>query len=466
MANKNFKVKNSISIPEPLAITEGGTGQNSATNSINALLPVQTSAANKFLQSDGTAISWVANVAYQRGGTAARPGSPTVGDLYYNTDNNYFESYTSNGWFPIAAAPGVPTAVVATNQGTSRTYNNGQASVAFTPNTGGGAASSFTLTPTPATSPTTFTGGSSPIVATGLASSTSYTYTVSATSPYGTSAASSASTGVTATTKPQTPTISVVASSSTTATVSITSASGGETATYSISTSPVTTTQTTQSSSYLFTGLTAVTSYAFTVTAANTNGTSAASNSVSITTPSADSGAMFPIAMVQVGSAGQAYVDFTSIPSTYTHLQVRMIAKSQRVNSYGSTVWAYFNGDYAPSNPTNYNFHSLSGDGASATSAAYTNTNVGYGAYAGGAMGTSATNNVTTSIIDILDYKNTSKNKTVRTLMGEDTNGAGQITLFSSLWQNTAAITSIRFYPDNYNFAQYTSIALYGIKGA
>jgi len=461
MANKNFKVKNSISIPEPLAITEGGTGQNSATNSINALLPVQTSAANKFLQSDGTAISWVANVAYQRGGTAARPGSPTVGDLYYNTDNNYFESYTSNGWFPIAAAPGVPTSVVATNQGTSRTYNNGQASVAFTAPSTGGAPTSFILTPTPATSPTTFTGGSSPIVATGLASSTSYTYTVSATSPYGTSAASSASTGVTATTKPQTPTISVVATSPTTATVSITSASGGETATYSISTSPVTTTQTTQSSSYLFTGLTASTAYAFTVTAANTNGTSATSNSVSITTPSADTGAMVQIGMAQVGSAGASTISFTSIPSTYKHLEIRALVTGTNATQTGSTSFQ-LNGDTA----SNYTRHQLGGSGATAFVYAITSETKGhiYG------YNDNLNNVVPMSfIMDILDYANTSKYKTIRVLSGSDRNGTapyGDINLVSGLWLNTNAITSLSIFIGGQNIGQYSSFALYGIKGA
>ena len=473
MANKNFKVKNSISIPEPLAVTEGGTGQNSATNSINALLPVQTSAANKFLQSDGTAISWVANVAYQRGGTAARPGSPTVGDLYYNTDNNYFESYTSNGWFPIAAAPGVPTAVVATNQGSARTYNNGQASVAFTAPSTGGAPTSFILTPSPATSPTTFTGGSSPIVATGLASSTSYTYTVSATSPYGTSAASSASTGVTATTKPQTPTISVVATSSTTATVSITSASGGETATYSISTSPVTTTQTTQSSSYLFTGLTESTSYTFTVTAANTNGTSAASNSVSITTPSPDSGAMVPLGMVQVGSGGQSTISFTSIPATYKHLQIRITAQSNRGTYAIDDIRMRLNSDTA----ANYSSHYLMGNGSTANPGVETSaTSILTGDR--NLVTSVITNTFGVSVIDILDYASTTKAKTMRSLYGGDTNGVGAsgyiptIGLGSGAWYKNSssvyeAVSTILLYPEYGTlFTQYSSFGLYGIKGA
>jgi len=41
-----------------LAIADGGTGASTATAAINNLLPAQTSAANKYLQSDGTNVSW------------------------------------------------------------------------------------------------------------------------------------------------------------------------------------------------------------------------------------------------------------------------------------------------------------------------------------------------------------------------------------------------------------------------
>jgi hypothetical protein len=179
-----------------------------------------------------------------------------------------------------------------------------------------------------------------------------------------------------------------------------------------------------------------------------------------------DLGAMFPIGMAQVGSAGVAYVDFTSIPSTYTHLQIRILAKSQRANAYGSTIWIYFNGDYAPTIPSSYNFHFMGADGSSTSAAYYSNnTATTYGIVGGGAMGTTATNVASASIIDIHDYKNTSKYKTVRTLWGEDNNSLGNISIYSGLWQNTAAVTSIRVYADNYTFAQFSSIALYGIKG-
>jgi|688.fasta_scaffold02722_29 hypothetical protein len=287
MANKDFKVKNGLDIQTPLPVSMGGTGQTSTTNTLNSLLPSQDGNNNKVLATDGTNTTWVAqSVAYQRGGTASRPASPTAGDLYYNTDNNYFESYTANGWFPIAAAPGIPTSVVATNQPSGRAYNNGKMSVVFSTATNAGAPSSFIVTPTPTTSPTTFTGSSSPIEVTGLASSTQYTYTVVATSPYGTSSASSASTGVTATTVPQAPSISATGGNAQ-ATITITpGATGGSEITgYSIISNPVTTTETTSNTTYTFTGLTNGTSYTFTATATNANGTSAASSASNSITP-------------------------------------------------------------------------------------------------------------------------------------------------------------------------------------
>jgi hypothetical protein len=151
-----------------------------------------------------------------KGDTASRPETTTNGSLYYNTETSVLEVYDSGWWLPNTAAE-VPTSPVATNLGSGRAFNNGRASVAFTPATSGGKATSFTVTSTPGSY--TNTGSSSPIVITGLQSSTQYTYVVTATGPLGTSSASSASTAVTATTVPQAPTIGAVAGSNTTATV-------------------------------------------------------------------------------------------------------------------------------------------------------------------------------------------------------------------------------------------------------
>ena len=221
---------------------------------------------------------------YGRGNTASRPASPTVGDIYSNTENGVLEIYESTGWSSIIS-PSVVTSVSATNSPSGRAYNNGRASVAFTPGTFAG--TTYTVTSTPGSY--TASGASSPILITGLQSSTQYTYTVSASSKYGTSLASSASAGVTATTVPQAPTINSVTGNNAVASIAFTAgATGGSEITgYTITSSPssTTTNQSASSSPYTFTGLTNGTAYTFTMTATNTNGTSAASSASSSVTP-------------------------------------------------------------------------------------------------------------------------------------------------------------------------------------
>jgi hypothetical protein len=113
---------------------------------------------------------------------------------------------------------------------------------------------------------------------------------------------------------------------------------------------------------------------------------------------------------------------------------------------------------------TNYAYHQLSGDGASATAAAVTtNADMRVGRITGS---TATSGNFGTGVIDILDYDNTNKNRTVRTLSGNEFNGSGTITLFSGLYQSTTAVTSIKLFSQTgaNNFTQYSSFALYGIK--
>ena len=464
MANKDFKVKNGLDIQSPLPVSMGGTGQTSTTNSLNSLLPSQSGNANKLLASDGTNTTWVAQaVAYQRGGTESRPQSPTAGDLYYNTDYNYFESYTANGWFPIAAAPGIPTGVTATNQGTSRAFNNGQMSVAFTPASSGGAPTSFVLTPSPTTSPSTFTGTSSPISVTGLASSTQYTYTVSATSPYGTSAASSASSGVTATSVPQAPTIGAVTAGNASATVDYTAAATGGSAitTFTATSTPGSLTGT-GASPITVSGLTNGTSYTFAVTATNANGTSAASAASSAVTPSEIIiiGAYDALATVTL-STSTDFILFDGIPSGYKHLEFRMLMRSSRTEADDS-LNLVFNAD-----TSSYPRHYLMGSGSSASAYAETSSAGNAGGYiTGAASAANAPANVfAASIVTILDYTSTTKYKTIRALAGADFNGSGIIVLNSHLWMNTSPITSIKIQSGGAgDWVANSTVALYGVR--
>ena len=170
-----------------------------------------------------------------------------------------------------------------------------------------------------------------------------------------------------------------------------------------------------------------------------------------------DTGAYFPLQVVTVGSAGAADVTFTNIPSTYSHLQIRATARN--ASSGYVNIFAQFNSDTA----SNYNYHFIQGDGSSVIAG---NDAPSYFIAFRVAQGGSGANVFGTGVCDILDYANTNKYKTVRSLTGFDNNGNGDIFFFSGLWRSTSAITSIKLYAQSGNLAQYSQIALYGIKGA
>ena len=162
------------------------------------------------------------------------------------------------------------------------------------------------------------------------------------------------------------------------------------------------------------------------------------------------------ISTVTVGSATST-IDFTSIPATYTHLQIRGIARCSSL----SEMRIQFNGDTA----SNYSWHTLSGNGTAARSDNSINEPRIRVAYYNGLPSTASTFGA--FVVDILDYANTTKYKTTRTLAGYDANGSGGPSLESGNWRNTNAITSIKLFPDStYTFQQYSQFALYGIKGA
>jgi len=167
------------------------------------------------------------------------------------------------------------------------------------------------------------------------------------------------------------------------------------------------------------------------------------------------------ISTVTVGSGGSSSIAFASIPSTYTHLQIRGIARSSTSASSIVPIYAQIN-----STSVNHTSHFMYGDGASVTATNALNANLIYLGYIG--QNTTTASTYGASVIDVLDYANTNKYKTFRTLSGVDLNGSGRVGLFSGfLYSNTNAISNITLYANagGDTFAQYSSFALYGIKG-
>jgi hypothetical protein len=257
---------------------------------------------------------------------------------------------------------------------------------------------------------------------------------------------------------PDAPTIGAVAAlSDGTVTVAYTAATtGGAVTTFTATSTPGSITGT-GASPITVSGLSLGTAYTFKVKGTNSTATgpeSSASSSVTPLTLAYDSIATTTL------STTQATISFTSIPSTYTHLQIRLFAKCSTAGG-GVPCRIRFNSDTG----SNYSYHYLVGNGASALSGGASTQTAAYGGTitdsgSGGAPLTFSTGN-----IDILDYANTNKYTTLRQIGNYDDNGGGQVGLISSLWQNTAAVSRIDLTVDSTTFSQYTKIALYGIKG-
>ncbi len=176
-------------------------------------------------------------------------------------------------------------------------------------------------------------------------------------------------------------------------------------------------------------------------------------------------GGSFESIATVVGTGTAASLQFTSIPSTYKHLQIRYNIRGYDTSSRGDDdLRIRFNSD---STSANYYGHFLQGNGSTVAAVAQS------GAYAGGQVvisqtvpGSGATANVmATGIIDIIDYASTTKNKTVRFITGNDRNGSGQIRLGSVAYFSTSAISSIQLLPDPDGFTTTSVFSLYGIKG-
>jgi hypothetical protein len=167
------------------------------------------------------------------------------------------------------------------------------------------------------------------------------------------------------------------------------------------------------------------------------------------------------IATVTVGSGGSASIAFTSIPSTYKHLQIRALSRTNRADT-NDFLTLRFNSDSG----SNYAYHSLYGNGSTAN-ANDTGTSTGTPWSAVTAGNSAGASMFGAQIWDVLDYQNTNKYKTVRALTGTDQNGTtGRIYFMSNLWQSTSAVNAITI-TSTYGTAlqEYSKFALYGIKG-
>lgn len=254
------------------------------------------------------------------------------------------------------------------------------------------------------------------------------------------------------------PTIGTATAGAEQATITFTAAAtGGAATSFGAISTPGSITGTSATSPITVTGLTGNTSYTFKTYGINSSGTwsnvlSSSSNSV---TPSV---ATAYESISTITPSGQSSFSFTSIPSTYKHLQIRFLCIPDQ--TYPSLIFT-FNGS-----STGYTLHLAKGNGTTTSSSGSTGR-TSMSIFWGQGMLTTYGN---VAVMDILDYASTTKTKVARSISGQDNNSGTTVSgveLMSHFWNNTNAISSIEFLVSGGGptLLSGSSIALYGIKG-
>lgn len=162
------------------------------------------------------------------------------------------------------------------------------------------------------------------------------------------------------------------------------------------------------------------------------------------------------------GTGSSTTITFSSIPQTYTHLQIRGIAR----DGFASTGLDYVNIKLVNNDSgSNYNYHYIRATPAGTVQAGSATSTTYITPWYSTFLGSALTNAMAVSIIDILDYTSTSKNKTFRMVSGGNSNGTDSgISLGSGTWFSNSAITSISLVSGGTGLTTSTTFALYGIK--
>jgi hypothetical protein len=264
--------------------------------------------------------------------------------------------------------------------------------------------------------------------------------------------------------QPSAPTIGTATAGDTSASVAFTASSyiGKGTITYTATSSPGGFTGTGASSPLTVSGLSNGTAYTFTVVGNTNYGVaslaSASSNSI---TPAAQ-GSYESIQTIYLSSGPQTTLSFSSIPSTFTHLQLRGNLKSQRTSDYQSSLLLRFNND------TSNNYIYGRWQGKNGTANGFIAAGSPYLYWYNACTTNTGPDTFAPSILDIYNYTSTSIYKTVQAINGcSYSNTDSTANKLYGAWATTNAINTITISTDDGSqFSRYSRWSLYGIKGA
>ena len=167
---------------------------------------------------------------------------------------------------------------------------------------------------------------------------------------------------------------------------------------------------------------------------------------------------------VTVGAGGAASIDFTSIPSTYTDLLLKLSLRSSNADGFTGNATMRLNANSG----ANYSFRTLF---AATASPASGNGSAGTSVTIGGTDGASLTANTFNNAEIYLPNYAGSNNKSFSVDTVSENNASTdytyQLLLEAGLWSQTTAINQITIYSGTVgstNFLQYSTASLYGIS--
>ena len=158
---------------------------------------------------------------------------------------------------------------------------------------------------------------------------------------------------------------------------------------------------------------------------------------------------------IVVGSGGVSSVTFSSIPQTYTDLQ--LVCSSRVDSSNGTVVWK-FNTDTTASN---YTEKYLSGNGSSAASGGSNNP-----WFSHSNDNTTTTSTFENTSVYIPNYTNGNQKSVSVDTVSENNSTTAYAQFFAGIWTGTSAINAITLTPYSGNFTQYSTFYLYGVSNS
>jgi hypothetical protein len=165
------------------------------------------------------------------------------------------------------------------------------------------------------------------------------------------------------------------------------------------------------------------------------------------------------IASVTVGASPVATIDFSSIPSTYTDLCLKMSLRTNRTGTF-DYVTINFNGSSA-----NFSLKTMQGDGGGGSPASYNRGTFGVNFIGRSDAASNTANTFGNGEIYIPNYTVSQNKSSSIDMVNEDNSATAYANMTAGLWAQTAAINQLTITNGTGNsYVQYSTATLYGIS--